>query len=70
MKQVSNEDGMRNGINRWSLPTHCDVVNEVVKYYKHNDPSTVVVHLHPEGTSLIVDDDYVYNPNDINFESW
>ena len=56
VEQVSNKHGMANGINRWNLPISRDVVNEVVTYYEHNDPSTVVVHLDPGGTPLIVDD--------------
>ena len=68
VKQVSNEDRKPNGVNRWRLPIDRDVVNEMVTYYGHNDPSTVVVHLHPEGTSLIVDDTYVDDSNDLMIE--
>ena len=59
VKQVSNRNQkIKNGINRWKFHGECDVVHEVVNYYGHNDPSTVVVHLDPKGTNLIVDDKY------------
>ena len=59
VKEVSNRNPkIKNGINRWTLHRECDVVHEVVNYYGHNDPSTVVVHLDPKGTNLIVDDKY------------
>ena len=45
------------GISRWKLPVNEDVVNAVVNYYGHDDPTTVVVHLDPGGVSLIVDEE-------------
>ena len=62
VKQVVDGNTKENGVNRWTLATHCDVMNELMCYYAHDDPCTVVVHLHPKGTALIVDDEYVYNP--------
>ena len=64
VKQIVDDYSKQNGVNVWILPKHYDVVNEVVTFYNHNDSCTVVVHLHPEGRALIVDNDYVYNPRD------
>ena len=64
VKQVVDGNTKENGVNRWTLATHCDVMNELMCYYAHDDPCTVVVHLHPKGTALTVDDEYVYNPVD------
>ena len=64
VKQVVDGNTKENGVNLWTLPKHCDVMNALMSFYAHDDPCTVVVHLHPKGTALIVDDEYVYNPVD------